>query len=506
MSEKASPKYIYFISGYLTGPEQDLSRTYFENLKSVFKAEAPGYILGFKKPFSERSFELIEKQNCSKEDFLKIWKEDRTVGIFWYSHGDPNTGYPWAASADYRHSSYILKPQDLPPSGPNLRSLAILSCGSGKAEDRWREKMSYKNPAIYTITGLLEDGSMDRTDETYTWINESWLSTPQRPTIGARYMMQYAMDDFKPGRAAGCAGCDCNISGRDQVQYRRKQDFVEQMISKDFFEPEQVFVPYRRIPKVETDATHYTAHQIRPGDRVWYLAEDYGYNDRKRFTEDVKKLNPDINVNSLRPGQTINVPTKIGIPKSLRPPYAFNANQPKRGNAFSQPSQLRILDQHLTRIFSPPQAAPPSQLRLLNQQLMRTPDPPTRMPTFDSMDTLKRMEREAQERQNTQRWLQRTSDQLNRRPLTGAAGTPPSTLRILDDHLRQTYTPETRVPAFDTMDALRRLEREAQQRQDTQRWLSGIEQQLNRRPAAFSQMGTTAPSTLSRLDRHLRKF
>jgi hypothetical protein len=316
--------------------------------------------------------------------------------------------------------------------------------------------------------------------------------------------MQHAMGTFKPGSLAGCSGCDCNISGRDQIRYSRNQDFIEQMISQDLFEPEQVFVPYQRIPKVETDASHYTSHKIRPGDWVWYLAEDYGYSDRKRFTEDVKRLNPGINVNSLRPGQTINVPTKIGVPEKLRPPYAFNANLQKRGDTFSQPSQLRILDQHLMKTSSPSPVAPPSQLRLLDQQLKRTPNPPARMPTFDTIDSLKRLEQEAQERQKTQRWLQHISDQLNKRSFAPARN-PPSALRTLDDHLRLNYPSDTRIPTFNTVNSLRRLERDARQRQDTQRWLSGIEQQLDRRPVALSQMGTT-PSTLRLLDRHLRKF
>lgn len=79
MSEKAIPKYIYFVSGYLTSPEQDISRIYFEKLKSIFKAEAPGYILGFRNPLSDRPFELIEKKKCSKEEFLKIWKHASSV-------------------------------------------------------------------------------------------------------------------------------------------------------------------------------------------------------------------------------------------------------------------------------------------------------------------------------------------------------------------------------------------------------------------------------------------
>jgi hypothetical protein len=506
VSEKAIPKYIYFVSGYLTSPEQDISRIYFEKLKSIFKAEAPGYILGFRNPLSDRPFELIEKKKCSKEEFLKIWKDERTAGIIWSSHGDPNTGYPWAAPAEPWQKPTIMNIFTLPKSGRNLRSLAVLSCGSHTAESLWREKMSYKDPVIYSISGLLRDGTLDLSDQTYSWIKESRLESPDKPLAGARYMMQYAMGTFNPGSLAGCSGCDCNISGRNQAQYRRKQDLVEQMIWRDFSEPEHVFVPYQRIPNVETDASHYTAHKIRPGDRVWYLAEDYGYSDRKRFTEDVKKLNPAINFKTLRPGQTINVPTKIGVPESLRPPYAFDINQPKRGDTFSQPSQLRILDQHLTKIFSPPPAAHLSQLHLLNQQLMRTPNPPTRMPTFDAIDALKKLEQEAQERQDTRRWLQRTSDQLNRRPLAVAAATPPSTLRILDDHLRQTYTPDIRTQAFDAMDALRWLERDAQQRRNTHRWLSGIEQNLDRRPAAFYQLETTRPSTLSLLGRHLRKF
>jgi hypothetical protein len=67
-------------------------------------------------------------------------------------------------------------------------------------------------------------------------------------------------------------------------------------------------------------------HKIRYGDRVWYLADDYGYTDRKQFVEDVRALNPGIDFNNLKPRDEIFVPTNVENPK-LSTPYGLRRDQ-----------------------------------------------------------------------------------------------------------------------------------------------------------------------------------
>lgn len=486
-------RYIYFATGYLTPPEKELVPIYYERLRNIYKAEAPGYTFGIRcNP--ETSYELVLKPSCTKKQFLDLWRDKSTVGIIWYSHGDPNTGYPWAYPTEPWKGPTPLNPFEIPKSGSNLRSFAVLSCGSIKAEDLWREKIRHRNPAVKTVSGLLEDGSMDARDETLSWIEETQLYAPERPALGARYLLQHALGTFEPG---SCVGCSCDVSQRSGAQQRRSQQwrlFTEpaKVISQDHFEPDRAFVPYRRIPRVGIEASHYTTHKVRFGDRVWYLAEDYGYTSRKRFKEDVERLNPQINFRDLKVGQTIKVPTKVGVPRELSTPWALRSRQVQRART----------------VTAGPEAATPSTLGILKQRLVETPATPTRRPTptFDTVDTLRRLERQARDRQATQQWLQRVQDQLDRRPsssgLTGQ--TSRSTFERLDRQLRRTATPldRTSTPTFSTMDTLKRLEREAVDRQATRQWLQRVQQQLDRRPLA----GGGSASTLGVLDQHLKRF
>lgn len=84
--------------------------------------------------------------------------------------------------------------------------------------------------------------------------------------------------------------------------------------------------PMRHIPRTRVDIgvpVLFVPHTVRYGDRIWYLADDYGYKDRKRFTQDVRKLNPGIDFNRLRAGQVINVPLKKKRILKLSTPYAL---------------------------------------------------------------------------------------------------------------------------------------------------------------------------------------
>jgi hypothetical protein len=208
-----------------------------------------------------------------------------------------------------------------------------------------------------------------------------------------------------------------SFSGRDSV-YR---------------EPIQAWVRTVTIPKVDINAPYYVSHQIRYGDRVWYLANNYGYQDRNQFTEDVRKLNPGIDFNRLKPGQIINVPSKIKNPK-LSTPYALKAKSLQ--NTFSQPAPNSLRNLWLQGINKsrPSQFIPPPNASFVNpvkqaaQTLRNTPGPVR--PIYDStIDLLKDMERKAVENQRTQAWLQNISNDLNR----GVKSKPFQSQSILHD-------------------------------------------------------------------------
>jgi hypothetical protein len=69
----------------------------------------------------------------------------------------------------------------------------------------------------------------------------------------------------------------------------------------------------------------YMKHTVHHGDRIWDFADEYGYIDRKRFTEDVRRLNPGIVFSRLMPGQVIYVPTMSETLKlSTIHPHSFD--------------------------------------------------------------------------------------------------------------------------------------------------------------------------------------
>jgi hypothetical protein len=49
---------------------------------------------------------------------------------------------------------------------------------------------------------------------------------------------------------------------------------------------------------------------VKAGDRIWNLGPDFGYRDRRQFTQDVLKANPGLDPHKLRVGQTIIFPVK----------------------------------------------------------------------------------------------------------------------------------------------------------------------------------------------------
>ncbi|MCD4664737.1 MAG: hypothetical protein K8R68_05645 [Bacteroidales bacterium] len=72
----------------------------------------------------------------------------------------------------------------------------------------------------------------------------------------------------------------------------------------------------------EIDTPNYIGHTVRSGDRIYYLADDYGFSDRGQFTKEVERLNPGIDFNNLKPGEEVIVPTQIDNPE-LSTTYAL---------------------------------------------------------------------------------------------------------------------------------------------------------------------------------------
>jgi LysM repeat protein len=54
-------------------------------------------------------------------------------------------------------------------------------------------------------------------------------------------------------------------------------------------------------------------YTVKANDRIWNLAPDYGYHNRRQFTQDVLKANPGLDPRRLRVGQIINLPLKTQL-------------------------------------------------------------------------------------------------------------------------------------------------------------------------------------------------
>jgi hypothetical protein len=243
------------------------------------------------------------------------------------------------------------------------------------------------------------------------------------------------------------------------------------------------------LKQVPQEAEGLTTHTVRFGDRFWHLNRDYGYRDPQDFTNEVMTLNPGIDFTRLRPGQQVTVPTRAGPAPRLGPPWALSQRQALR------------------RATPPPAASQMGALAQIRNALERTPwaerivEPPQFFgPRTDAIGALERMERAAREQERRRQWLSQIRNQLDRRPTTlSAGGQPANLLRSLGQRLEASGS--IAAPPMNDMSAigaLGRLEQQAEQRERTERWLEGIRQQLDRRPAR------SAPSTLAQLGRLLQ--
>jgi len=308
------------------------------------------------------------------------------------------------------------------------------------------------------------------------------------------------------GRVSGCKS-DVEFSTGGGVRLTEPVGFDHMAVGGAY---PKGFHSLELLKKKPQETVEITQHKVRYGDRIWYLAPDYGYGNKKKFTEEVNALNPGLDFRKLKPGQSIFVPSRVGVPSKLSTPYALRQRQAMRSTSEQTPLKGVSTFDRLRRQLEATPAPPAGQQRFTAA--------PT--PTFSMMDTLRRLEKQGREQEQMRQRMQRTREQWNRRPSPGLSthsatsgiGTlgqrPKSTLRLLDDHLRRTWDSSRpyQPPSFDTITALGRLEEQARDQQRTRQWLKGVQQQLNRRPGVSTGFGATQPSTLEVLKRHLNKF
>jgi hypothetical protein len=135
-------KKIYYICGYLRSEERENDfLKYGMKLGNSFKDQARNNpALG--------SYKMVNVYSCTKQEFLKIWTDPSTYGIFWNSHADQN-GIPQADTNAYEKNS----PVDLNP-----RPHTYILRGDSRAQlreevDQFADKVAIEQHRPYLING-----------------------------------------------------------------------------------------------------------------------------------------------------------------------------------------------------------------------------------------------------------------------------------------------------------------------------------------------------------------
>ncbi len=165
----------------------------------------------------DSGYEYVWVSRCTVKQFTSIWKDPNTYGIFWYSHGEAIssssfTGYPLAYSM-YLDESWRgvprgeqwnkmkLDPQKLPAPSPNLKFIAIKSCGSAKIHDKWQQKA----PGVTVVT---HQGQLFRRESSRHGNFDQMLNW-------AKKRSGYLLEKLPKLIKQTGGGCDCNFGLRE---------------------------------------------------------------------------------------------------------------------------------------------------------------------------------------------------------------------------------------------------------------------------------------------------
>jgi hypothetical protein len=392
---------------------------------SVAKFFALDPILGICK---DHGYDVVNKDGCTVQEYNQILEKPDTHGaVIAGAHGDimgiqldpdPSRPFNQGRTETLRSWDDSNKPTQSITKRPNanLKFVVFHACNIGRStlrDYKARLNTTAKQAEVYGWPGK-DQYSISGLPQTLYQICQGLpdRNVPFTPTdTGPRQPSDAGLGGPKDAIPAGGIGPRTTPTTR-------------------IFSPGTV-ASTRDISKIQADRDtgQFVKHTIRYGDRVWNLADNYGYGNRQQFVDDVWKLNPGIDFTRLMPGQVIRFPSKLRTPRIS----AFNASSQE---VISPPivsqkwmDQGLIERSHLGSLTSPrPQYATsqPSILQTLSQRLGKDYTPPYREPTFSVMETLNRLEREGIERERTQQWLRNIQQQLDRRPYS--ATSPPSAL------------------------------------------------------------------------------
>lgn len=215
-----SRKKIYWIGGNLSRTERDVEWI-------PYGAQIQEH---YRKMGGENSgYDFVWVSRCTVKQFARIWSDPNTCGIIWYSHGEAEsshtfTGYPLAYSM-YLDESWRgvprgeqwekmkLDPRKLPVPSPNLKFIAIKSCGSAELHDQWQQKAP--NTTVITHQGQLfrrESSRYGNFDQMLSWAKKGpgWTSKG-KVSEGAGYLFELLPRNKQPTGG----GCGCNFGLRE---------------------------------------------------------------------------------------------------------------------------------------------------------------------------------------------------------------------------------------------------------------------------------------------------
>lgn len=196
-------KNIYFIGGLFArnAAADDAQRESFWTKYGLMLHEVLGEEI--RQDPNLRRFKFVPVWKADRDEFIKIWTNESTYGVFWLGHGT-TSGYPlaynykldepWQKLTGKEIAAANMKPAHFTDengtpvtrSSKNLRFVAFLGCKIGQHASEWKEQMP-AGADFYSYSGDM--GAYEGTGRTQLdlWIRNHFADSAQR---GARYLFR----------------------------------------------------------------------------------------------------------------------------------------------------------------------------------------------------------------------------------------------------------------------------------------------------------------------------